>query len=79
MIEQFPVSPEQNLMRPGQICRRERRALNAGHVLRAAEMGVLAEAGSSSVAVIARPTVAVLPTGNELVPWPTDAAGANPQ
>lgn len=67
-IEQFPVGPEQNLMRAGQICRQGSTVLDAGHMLRSPELGILAEAGLSSVKVIARPTVSVLPTGDELVP-----------
>jgi molybdopterin molybdotransferase len=40
----------------------------AGHVLRPCDVGVLAELGHTSVRVVAAPTLAVVATGNELVP-----------
>ncbi len=42
--------------------------LPAGHVLRAADLGALAAAGFTHLAVARKPRVAVLPTGTELVP-----------
>jgi molybdopterin molybdotransferase len=50
--------------------------LKAGRQLRPAEIGVLAEVGRAQLRVIPRPSVAVLATGNELVPAEaTPAAG----
>ena len=66
-IEQFPITPEQNLMRRGTICRRGDTVLPAAQKLGGAEIGVLAEVGLSKVAVTDRPSVAILPTGDELV------------
>jgi len=42
--------------------------LPAGHVIRALETALLASCGRSTVSVYRRPTVAVLSTGNEVVP-----------
>ena len=42
--------------------------LPAGHVLRPADLGALAAAGFTHLAVARKPRVAVLPTGTELVP-----------
>jgi len=39
----------------------------SGHVIRPTDIGLLAEVGCHSVPVFAQPTVAVLPTGDELV------------
>ena len=49
-------------MRTGQI------VLTSGSRVRAIEIGLLAEVGRAEVNVVPRPRVAVLPTGNELVP-----------
>jgi molybdopterin molybdotransferase len=40
---------------------------NAGHQIRACDIGLLAEAGASTLEVFAQPTLAILPTGDELV------------
>lgn len=60
--------PGQNIMRRAQSMRRGEVVIAAGCVLRAIELGLLAEVGRSAVAVFPRPTVAVLATGNELIP-----------
>lgn len=39
----------------------------AGHTVAPTHVGLLAEAGASMIAVVRRPTVAVLPTGDEIV------------
>jgi molybdopterin molybdotransferase len=58
----------QNIMRRAASMARGQMALRAGCELRAVEMGVLAEVGRTHVSVVGRPTLSVLPTGNELVP-----------
>jgi molybdopterin molybdotransferase len=60
-------SPGQNIMRRGASLRSGDVVLTAGHRLRPAEIGLLSEVGRSEVKVVPRPTVAVLPTGDELV------------
>lgn len=59
----------QNIMPRGASLRRGDVALRAGREIRAIEIGVLAEVGRSQVPVYTPPTVAVLSTGNELVPY----------
>jgi len=55
------------------------RVLDAGHVLGAAEIGLLATLGHTQVSVYRRPRVAVLSTGNELADLGTEpAAGQIP-
>lgn len=52
------------------------RVLTAGRALRGIELGILAEVGRTTVLTVPRPTLAVLATGNELVPSQTvPAAG----
>lgn len=58
----------QNIMRRAQSLERGATVLLPGHSIRPAEIGLLAEVGRPTVAVYRRPTVAVLSTGNELVP-----------
>ncbi|MCI0360472.1 MAG: molybdopterin molybdotransferase MoeA [Planctomycetaceae bacterium] len=67
-IHQSPVKPGQNIMRQGASLKRGQVVLEPGKVLRPIEIGLLAEVGRDSVEAIRRPLVAVIPTGNELVP-----------
>lgn len=53
---------------PGEDIRAGTRVLDAGHVLRPQEIGVLASLGVAQVAVVRRPRVGILATGDELVP-----------
>jgi molybdopterin molybdotransferase len=62
-----PVVSGQNITRRAASMRRGEVVLNVGHELRPLEMGLLAEVGRTELGVFRRPTVAVLPTGNELV------------
>lgn len=62
------VTRGQNIMRRAVAMARGDRVLAAGHVLRAIELGLLAEVGRTDVLAIPRPRLAVLATGNELVP-----------
>ncbi len=63
-----PPVAGQNIMRRAVSMRRGQIVLTAGRQLRAIELGVLAEVGRSRVSVVGRPRLAVLATGNELVP-----------
>jgi molybdopterin molybdotransferase len=67
-IQTGPLKPGQNILRRACAMRRDETVLEPGVVLRPIELGLLAEVGRSRVRVIAQPTVAVLSTGNELVP-----------
>ncbi|MGD9722962.1 MAG: gephyrin-like molybdotransferase Glp [Pirellulales bacterium] len=71
---QETAKPGQNIMRRAVSMRRGDVVLRAGAALRAVELGVLAEVGRLEVRVIDRPRLAVLSTGNELVP-PTQLPG----
>lgn len=62
------VRAGQNVMRRATSMKKGQRVLEAGHELRAIELGVLAEVGRAEVQIVPRPTLAVLSTGNELVP-----------
>ncbi len=58
----------QNIMRRAISMVRGQIVLAAGCELRAIELGVLAEVGRSDISVVGRPRLAILATGNELVP-----------
>lgn len=62
------VSGGQHIMRRATSLRRGDVVLSQGVLVRPIEVGLLAEVGRAEVAVTPRPTVAVLSTGNELVP-----------
>ena len=69
------TSAGQNIMRRAESMARGDTVLSAGATIRAIELGLLAEVGRVEVSVFAPPSVAVLPTGNELV-RPTDVPAA---
>lgn len=62
------VTSGQNIMRRASSMSRGETVLSAGHRLRPLEIGLLAEVGRTEVRVVRQPSVAVLSTGNELVP-----------
>ena len=62
-----PVSPGENVMHKGEDAREGAVLLPAGHQVRAQELALLQSAGILRVDVIARPTVAIISTGDELV------------
>jgi len=70
-----PVRPRQNIAPRAQDLKAGDVVLKKGHLLRAAEIGTLATIGKTRVRVIAKPRVAVLATGDELVP-PGERPGA---
>jgi molybdopterin molybdotransferase len=57
----------QNIRRAGEDISKGTVVLSAGTIIRPAEVGVLASLGRSTVSAIARPVVAIVATGNELV------------
>jgi molybdopterin molybdotransferase len=75
LLRASQVRPGQNIMRRGTSLRRGQAVLGPGHLLRAVEIGLLCEVGRVEVQAVPRSTVAVLPTGNELVP-PVDLPAA---
>lgn len=62
------VKPGRNTMRRATSLRRGDVVLRAGCALTAADIGIISEVGRREALVYPRPTVAVLATGNELVP-----------
>jgi molybdopterin molybdotransferase len=67
-IDSAACRPGQNIIRQGVSMRRGEVVLSTGSVLRPIELGLLAEVGRATVQVYPRPRVAVLATGDELVP-----------
>jgi molybdopterin molybdotransferase len=62
-----PVAPGDRFSPPGHDFPRGRRLVRAGEELTATALGTLAACGIPRVRVFARPVVAILPNGNELV------------
>jgi molybdopterin molybdotransferase len=73
-IETPPPRPGQNVLTRGREMRRGETVLASGSRLRPQEIGLLATLGRFTVSAIPRPSVAILPTGDELV-----EAGTTPQ
>jgi molybdopterin molybdotransferase len=65
---QRAVSVGENVVQPGSEARSGVGVLPRGRRLGAAELGLLATVGKSQVPVFTRPAVAILPTGDEVVP-----------
>lgn len=62
------ITAGKNILKQGESTRKGTRVVPAGRRLRAQEIGALAELGQAHLAVIPAPRVAVLATGDELVP-----------
>ena len=62
------VGAGENVVRQGSEARSGNLILRRGRRLAAAEMGLLASVGRTEIKVSRRPTVAILPTGDEVVP-----------
>ena len=62
------VRSGENVVRQGSEARMGSRVLPQGRRLSAGELGLLATVGKSQVPVFVRPAVAILPTGDEVVP-----------
>ncbi len=65
---QEPVPPGRHVGRRGEDIAVGQTVLPAGRLLRPQDLGVLASIGASPVRVVRRPTVAILITGDELLP-----------
>jgi molybdopterin molybdotransferase len=65
---QRPVQAGENVVRKGSEASAGSRVLQRGQRLGASELGLLATVGKTRVEVFARPTVAILATGDEIVP-----------
>jgi molybdenum cofactor synthesis domain-containing protein len=62
-----PVFPGQNIGRQGADIQRGQTVLHAGDVLNASRVGAIAALGLTDIEAYARPRVAILSTGNEIV------------
>jgi molybdopterin molybdotransferase len=67
LIELDTVQAGQNVLLRGQICRAGDAVLAAETRLTPPRLGLLASVGKARVAIVPRPSVAVIPTGDELV------------
>jgi molybdopterin molybdotransferase len=65
------VAPGDGVLHPGEEARAGDVLVPAGRPLRAAELGLLAAAGVTGIAVHARPRVGIVSTGDEIVPGAT--------
>lgn len=68
-IPRAAFSPESCLMRQGGAAKKGEQLITAGTRLQPQQIAALAEFGEASVPVFRRPTVAVLATGDELIPF----------
>ncbi len=62
------ISAGQNIAPQGSDCRQGQRALAAGQVVTSMAVGAMAAFGRTSVRVVPRPSLAIITTGEELVP-----------
>lgn len=70
-----PVAPGENVVRAGEDVSRGSEVLPAGRRLTPPDLGVLAAVGVASVRCRPRPRVAIVPTGDEIVPASSPACG----
>jgi molybdopterin molybdotransferase len=68
VVEAIRLVPGKNILKRGESTRQGDRVVSAGRQLRAQEIGALAEIGKAEITVFRAPRVAVLSTGDELVP-----------
>ncbi len=76
IIRGKPLVPGNNVMPRAQSMHRGQNVLSAGSRIRPVEIGLLAEVGRVCIKAIARPRVAVLSTGDEVVPADTTPRAA---
>src|SRR5439155_16896230 len=68
LLVRRPATPGLNITFAGTDIGKGETILRAGEVLTSRETGVLAALGLSSISVVRRPRIAILSTGNELIP-----------
>ncbi len=68
VLVQKPVSFGENVVQPGEDVVKGQTLLAAGRLLSAFDLGALAALGFAEIPVVARPKVAVVSTGDEIVP-----------
>ncbi len=62
------ISPLENIIQPGDDFKQGVTVLNKGHALRPQDVGLLAGIGQTDVPVYTRPRVAIISTGDEIIP-----------
>ncbi|MFC1868052.1 gephyrin-like molybdotransferase Glp [Thermodesulfobacteriota bacterium] len=62
------ISPWENVIRPDDDLKKGAKVLDGGHLLRPQDLGVLSGLGISGVSVYKKPTVAIISTGDEVIP-----------
>lgn len=75
LLAHAPVVPGRNVARAGEDITRGETVLEAGRILRPADLGVMASIGMAEALVVRRPVVGILSTGNELVEPGSPEAG----
>jgi molybdopterin molybdotransferase len=65
------VAPEENVSKTGEDMKKGESVFGSGHVIRPQDMAALAGMGITRVSVFAKPRVAIVSTGNEIVPADT--------
>ncbi len=65
------VAPGENVILKGEDVTAGSAVMTKGRRLKSADIGVLASLGKANVTVFQKPKIAVISTGNELVPWDT--------
>ncbi|MDG2012511.1 MAG: molybdopterin molybdotransferase MoeA [Pirellulaceae bacterium] len=73
---QATVKAGQNILCRGTAMRAGQTIMSAGDYVRAEDVGLLAEAGAASAKIIPRPGLAVIATGDELVPVESSPTGS---
>lgn len=69
LIEVFkPVAPGENIIQAGEDCKRGEVVLKKGHKVRPQDIGALAGIGVTKIWIYKKPTVAIIATGDEVVP-----------
>lgn len=62
------VAPEENVSKTGEDMKKESAVFGSGHVIRPQDMAALAGMGITRISVFGKPRVAIISTGNEIVP-----------
>ena len=65
------VAPEENVSKTGEDMKKDETVLAPGRVIRPQDMGALASMGIVRIPVLGKPRVAIISTGNEIVPADT--------
>ncbi len=63
-----PVSPWENVLREDEDIKRNEKVFTRGHYLKAADVGLLAALGWERIKVFKKPVIAIISTGDEIVP-----------